>query len=507
MSLHSDAAAGALTHATLNNYLNTCKINEPSTERGNGTIGLTPLALAARNGHADTVRLLLEKGAAVDALSSQLRTPLWIVTARGQGDNRAEIVQLLLRYGADPKYSLPTLQNGSTPLENELRQQKDPDVIQLLVQSGGKTDKVISLAASLGIPEIDTAMGSSKHGSNVLETIVSLIIAVILYIFGWVHNAAIAAGSVLKKYPICGRMDSSMEKKVHEELSPPKTKEEFKKSIGDFVAKHKLGKFFREDSQQLLESIAAKAVELQGDATSTLGQPENSENLIKLALYQPVIYCDDSGSMDPMGNNDGENRIGDQRDLVRRVASICTKIVPDELGVHLRFINNEPDNSDNLRMDEIQNIMDQVRPLGCTEIGTQLRNRILQPLLYSRYNENVKNLKRPLFISIITDGIPYGGSRSPETRNTLRDEIKKCQEYLLENGLPSRTVVFQISQIGSDKHSKEFLQSLREENLENVYITAQQLDSRFRELRDNEKDLEAWLFETLLEPILDKKSG
>lgn len=146
--------------------------------------------------------------------------------------------------------------------------------------------------------------------------------------------------------------------------------------------------------------------------------------------------------MDPMRNDDGENRIGDQRDLVRRVASICTRIVPDELGVHLRFINNEPDNSDNLRIDEIQNIMDQVRPLGCTEIGTQLRNRILQPLLYSRYNENVKNLKRPLFISIITDGIPFGGSRSPETRNTLRDEIKKCQEYLLENGLPSRSKLF-----------------------------------------------------------------
>ncbi|KAF3059672.1 ankyrin repeat protein [Daldinia childiae] len=507
MSLHNDAAAGVLTHATLNNYLNTCKINEPSTENGNGTIGLTPLALAARNGHADTVRLLLEKGAAVDALSSQLRSPLWIVTARGQGDNRAEIVQLLLRYGADPKYSLPTLQNGSTPLENELKQQKDREVIQLLVQNGGKTDNVITLAASLGIPEINDIMEPSKQGVNVLETIVSLILAVILYIFSWVHTAALAARSVLQRYPISGRMERSMVDTVGKGLSPPKTKEDFEKNISDFVAKHKLGKFFREDSQQLLEGIAAKAVELQGDDTSVLGQPENSDNLIKLALYQPVIYCDDSGSMDPMGNNDGENRMGDQRDLVNRVASICTRIVPDELGVHLRFINNEPENIDNLRMDEIQNIMKQVRPLGCTEIGTQLRNRILQPLLYSQYNENVKSLRRPLFISIITDGIPYGGGRSPETRNTLRDEIKKCQEYLLENGLPSRTVVFQISQIGSDKNSKEFLQSLKEENLENVYITAQQLDSKFRELRKNEKDLEAWLFETLLEPILDKKSG
>ncbi|KAI0121863.1 hypothetical protein F4814DRAFT_406799 [Daldinia grandis] len=507
MSLHSDAATGVLTDAALNNYLNTCKINEPSSEQWGGTKGLTPLALAARNGHADIVRLLLEKGAMVDALSSQLRTPLWIVTARGRGDNRAEIVQILLSYGADPNYSISTLQDGSTPLENELKQQKDPDVVRLLVQNGGKTDKVISLAAGLGIPEINAAMGSPKQGGNMLEIIVSLIIAVIYYIFNWVHSAALAAGSVLKKYPISGRMESPMTKEVHKELPQPKTKDEFKKNIAKFVDEHKLGKFFRHDSQQLLEDIAAKAVELQGDPTSVLGQPENSENLIKLALYQPVIYCDDSGSMDTIGNDSRENRIGDQRDLVRRVASICTRIVPDDLGVHLRFINNEPNNSNNLRMDEIQDIMDQVKPLGCTEIGTQLRKRILEPLLYSQYNDRVKNLKRPLFISIITDGIPYGESRSPETRNTLRDEIKKCQEYLLENGLPSRTVVFQISQIGSDKNSKEFLQSLREENLENVYITAQQLDSRFRELRENEKDLEAWLFETLLEPILDRKSG
>ncbi|KAI8963485.1 hypothetical protein F5Y11DRAFT_319384 [Daldinia sp. FL1419] len=513
MSLYSDVSTGILTDASLDNHLNTCKINEPSTEKGNGTFGLTPLAVAAKNGHADIVRLLLEKGAMVDALSSQLRTPLWIVTSRGQGDNRAEIVQLLLRYGANPTYSNPTLQNGSTPLENELKQNKDPEVIQLLVQHGGKTDKSIDLADRLRRREIDEVMVSPEQATNVLEFTVSVILAVIMYIFDWVYNAVLMAGSVLERYPISGRTDDPIMKEIHKELPPPnskdapKTKEDFEKSIGDFVSKHNLGKFFSDDNEHLLENIAARAVEVQRDKTSVLGQPENTENLIKLALYQPVIYCDDSGSMDPMGNNDGEDRMGDQRNLVRRVASICTKIVPDELGVHLRFINSKPANTDNLRMEQIQDIMNQVRPLGCTEIGTQLCDRILQPLLYSRYNDDVKALKRPLFISIITDGVPYGGNRSLETRSTLRDEIKKCQEYLLENGLPPRTVIFQISQIGSDKSSKEFLQSLKEENLENVYITAQQLDSRFRELRDNERALEAWLFETLLEPILDRQSG
>ncbi|KAI1798686.1 hypothetical protein F4811DRAFT_167145 [Daldinia bambusicola] len=505
MSLYNDAATGALTEKALDSYLNTCRINEPSAEEGTGTFGLTPLAVAARYGHADVVRLLLEKGAAVDALSSKLRTPLYIVTDRGQGENRAEIVQILLRYGADPTYSNPILQNGSTPLENELRQQKDPEVIQLLVQSGGKTSKAMDLAESLSRPDIDAAMGSSVKPINAIEMIVRIIIAIILYIFGWAHHAAIATGSFLKAYPIRGYTDDPKAKDVYKELVPKaKTKEDFEKSIGDFVAQHKLGKFFRKGSEKLLESIAAKAVEVQKDETSVLSEPENTENLIKLALYQPVIYCDDSSSMDPRRSH-REDRMGDQRSLVKRVASICTKIVPDNLGVHLRFINYYSNNLDNLKMHDIQNIMAEVQPQGCTEIGTQLRERILQPLLYSQYNDNVKNLTRPLLISIITDGVPKGGPGSPETRDTLRDEIKKCQEYLLENGLPSRTVVFQISQIGSDKNSKNFLQELSEQKPENVYITAHQLDSKFRELRENERDLEAWLFETLLEPILDRQ--
>ncbi|KAI1136480.1 hypothetical protein F5Y05DRAFT_405384 [Hypoxylon sp. FL0543] len=509
MTLYTDAATGSLTGRALDEYLKTQDIDEPSTEDGNSTIGLTPLALAARHGHAEVVRLLLEKGAQVDAPSSQRRTALWLVTSRGQGDNRAEIVNILLNHGANAKYSDPALLDGSTPLENELKQRKDPEVIQLLVQNGGETDAARKLADSLGEPEIDDAMKSTKQRSRLRDAIVSLITSIILFILAWANSAALTgiANKVFNKFQISGTKKSAWTKKIEAEVPQPKTKEEFKKSIGDFVAKHRLGKFFKDDSKQLLEKITAKAVDLQNDDSSVLGQPANTENLVKFALYQPVIYCDDSGSMDPASNYQHEDRMADQRDLVRRISSICTKIVPDELGVHLRFINSEPAQANDLRMTDINRIIDQVKPSGCTEIGTRLRERILKPLLYSQYNDNVKNMKRPLFISIITDGIPYGGPGSPERPNTLRDEINKCQNYLLENGLPLRAVVFQISQIGSDPDSKEFLQRLKDENLENVYITAQSLDSKFHELRQNEKELEAWLFQTLLEPILDTKAN
>ncbi|KAI1076033.1 hypothetical protein F5B20DRAFT_338770 [Whalleya microplaca] len=506
MSLHSDAANGVLTTTALNEYLKTHKIDEPSAETGNGTIGLTPLSLAVRNGHAEVARLLLDNGAEVDALSSQRRTPLWIVTSRGRGDNRAEMVDILLKHRANAKYSDSALQGGSTPLENELKQRRDPEVIQLLVHHDGKTDAATRLAAELRSPEVDDAMKSTQQRSRFRDAIVGLIAALILFILAWANNAALTriADRVFKKFQISGNTDSPMGKKIAAEIPEPKTKEEFKKSIDDFVAKHKLGKFFKSDSKPLLDKITSKALDLQNDDSSVLGQSGNTENLVKFALYQPIIYCDDSGSMTK--NSRGEDRMANQRDLVERIGAICTKIVPDNLGVHLRFINYEPYHANDLGMIDIRNLISQVEPSGFTEIGTHLRQRILEPFLYNQWNDTVKNMKRPLFVSIITDGIPGGPRGSPEQENTLRDEIIKCQNYLLENSLPLRAVVFQISQIGSDPSSKIFLQKLKDENLENVYITSQQLDSKFRELKDNERNLEAWLFQTLLEPILDTGS-
>ncbi|KAI5462816.1 hypothetical protein BGZ63DRAFT_452327 [Mariannaea sp. PMI_226] len=505
MSFYNDAAKGILTQPTLDEYRRASNfdINAPSAEAGNGTLGLTALALAAKNGHMEVVRLLLGSNADPDGLSSQHRTPLWIVTMRGRGDNRAEIVSLLLQYHAKPDYCHNELQNGSTPLVNELKQLKDPEVVRLLVDKNGRTEAAVKLAADLADPEIDDAMLSNQQRSKFRSAIIDLISALILFILAWANSPAMdgIANKVFKKFQIRGNKDSNTAKKIAEEVPEPKSKEEFKESINTFVEKHRLHKFFPANDSPLLETLVSKAVDLQNDDTSVLGQSTNTENLVKFALYQPIIYCDDSGSMHPDYNEQKEDRMADQADLVRRIASICTQVVPEDHGVHLRFINQELPHANDLRLDHIQDLIPKIQPSGPTEIGTNLRNRILEPFLYG------KTMTRPLFISIITDGVPSGPRGSPEKRNTLRDEIIRCQDYLLTNGLPTRSVVFQLSQIGSDPSSKAFLEGLANDpRLENVYVTAQQLDSKFRELRGNERDLEAWLFQTLLTPVLDSRS-
>jgi hypothetical protein len=209
----------------------------------------------------------------------------------------------------------------------------------------------------------------------------------------------------------------------------------------------------------------------------------------------------------PSGAETNVTRMDVQATLVERIASICTRLVPDDLGVHLRFINTKlSTTAENLRMDGIRAQMSRVQAGGSTEIGTNLRQQILDPFVY---NPPGGKMARPLFVSIITDGIP-GGPRgiSPERTDTLKQEILACHKYLRRKGLSDRSVIFQLSQIGSDSHSEEFLQGLREDsNLTGLlYVTAQKLDSQYAQFRHNEDGLEAWLVETLLAPILDANS-
>ena len=190
MTLHSEAAAGDLTRRTLLYYLKECSINETNPKEGK-THGLTPLALAAQNGHVETVRLLLANGANVDALSSKCQTPLWIVTAQGQGRNRAEVVELLLKYKANARYSHPNLRGGSKPLENELVQRKDPEVIQLLVEEKGTTAEAEKLASKLHNPEIDDAMKSTRQRRKRRDATVNLISAFIVFVITAINSPAI----------------------------------------------------------------------------------------------------------------------------------------------------------------------------------------------------------------------------------------------------------------------------------------------------------------------------
>ncbi|KAK0759172.1 hypothetical protein N5P37_008661 [Trichoderma harzianum] len=274
------------------------------------------------------------------------------------------------------------------------------------------------------------------------------------------------------------------------EISQHTTAEEFQASMMQFINDTGLDYFF-EDGNPLLKTIASKAVELQGKTDNLLKEDKDIQDITKLALYQPVFYCDDSGSMKQ------GTRQSDQIDLVRRVARISTLLVPDGFGAGLLFINDKRDMNPKLKAEQVEEIMKTTKLGGKTRIGTQLEQKILKPLIYDVIKAGGK-IERPILISCITDGCASG-----ETRTKFKEAIVSCIEFLTEHDYPTQTVRFQISQIGNDSSAADFLQQLKEDDelTEWLYCTTQRLDEGCREFNENEEDLERWLLQTLMGPI------
>ncbi|HEX5110021.1 MAG TPA: ankyrin repeat domain-containing protein [Vicinamibacterales bacterium] len=97
------AAGGAGTPEPPNNG-----IEEPR-EAQEAMGGLTPLLYAARQGHLEAVRVLLEHGSNVNELSADRTTPLMMAVING----RFDLAMFLLERGADPKIATVA---GGTPL-------------------------------------------------------------------------------------------------------------------------------------------------------------------------------------------------------------------------------------------------------------------------------------------------------------------------------------------------------------------------------------------------------
>jgi ankyrin repeat protein len=89
------------------NGFNPEEINPPVASKG----GLTALLHAARQGHLEAARVLLEGGAPIDEVGAgDATSPLLMATINGQFD----MAMFLLEWGANP--NLPAAGNGATPL-------------------------------------------------------------------------------------------------------------------------------------------------------------------------------------------------------------------------------------------------------------------------------------------------------------------------------------------------------------------------------------------------------
>ncbi|KIM49757.1 hypothetical protein M413DRAFT_6654 [Hebeloma cylindrosporum] len=509
MSMQDSAYNGSLrTQAQFEQY--------PSREldRPGGTIALTPLCAACRGGHLETVKLLLANHANPNIASSYDRTPLYFITEADDdpqrpvpSTTRCAIIRELAsgKGGVKAELDAPCDDEQNTPLMNAIMQGKDRHVIRQLIECGAsitiehpitqKTPK--DLAEDHDLSDcLRTKAETDAAWGKLVDLVVSFVLLVVWYVNSKTMTNVV--GGIVKKYYDISVEDAAVPRNLREQVEP-KSIGEFKSFLDDVVKQDKKFEKFFSPNDPFLTNLATKANALRNDPTTDLGKPENIKHITRLSLYHPFIYCDDSSSMGE------EDRYEYQTQLVTRIARIATKIVPDDMaGVELRFINNAFNSQ--VSAQEIEGAVRGAGPDGTTNIGTNLRKKILEPFVYDLINKPVIAgkafaFRRPLLICIITDGSPY-----PEPANVLLQEIVECKRRLEDKGYDPTAVMFCISQVGTSVEATQFIEALRnEKEIEDVtYCTVGHLESQFKELKGNERALESWLLHVLTKPIMDR---
>ncbi|KAH1386552.1 hypothetical protein KXX50_004235 [Aspergillus fumigatus] len=444
MDIHKDIRTGRLAATGLQQYLETHGINDTDSK------GWTLLATAVRAGHLKMVELLLKQHADPNTKSHGFAPIHLAVTAKAE---RLQIISLLHSAKADLNAQDP---DGNTAIISAIEQTQDDKVIRLLRRLGanldaqgrsGKTAK--QLAESSNNMLVRQAVQPDRPILDRLRTVT------------WIVNVVVGA---------------------------------FRYVVRTFIQKpvYKIFDVFKGRRQAPPQPAQAgpKAAKLKDDPRNKY-KPDQIKDLTRVALYQPVLYCDDSSSMRE------EMRWEAQRELVKRITNIATQLVPEDKGVHLRFINRAEPGWDDLRSEAIEENMT-FEPSGNTQIGTKLRDKILQPFIYDVLNRGIP-LERPYLIMMITDGCP-----TAEAENTLKDVVMECGRKLREKGYERQAVMFQISQIGNDQGADNFLKTLMADESalnEVLRATAEKLDEKYESLRKNERELEEWLLKLLVSPI------
>lgn len=496
--IHQDARAGTLGQRQLLEWIRTGgHINSKDSN------GLTPLCAAAMGGHSRTVQLLLKNGAEVNTASNHGCTPLWFTTRLEDPDRAYSVTDVLLRAGANVTSSSTREMLNTTPLMNAIRCGLGMKVLRLLLAKQTAKD-IASAKKDAAFLKNKTVISALKDPSLVLAPVpsksffVRSVNALLGYLVAVVNK--FTNNALARALGIRGSMNSGPGGTVHEQKVLSATKfdpVEFKKSVVEHLKATGLDKFFPAGSP-FLEKVVKKASNLAKKGNTALARPEHLPGLTQLSLYKPILFCDNSGSMNTA------DRIDSIIEVARRITEIATHLIPDDEGVEIRFLNSDEKEHDlykkygKLRSGEKAAMMVAEADYdGITMLGTVLRDLILTPYVYEPLEKGP--LERPLLISIITDGSPTG-----EDEDELDKAIIECKELLQSKGYDKRVVNFQISQIGDDPEADEFLERLQTDPKikDHIFCTRGKLDEKFKNLGEKDDELEIWLFKTLMGPLL-----
>ncbi|KAF8469942.1 hypothetical protein BDZ91DRAFT_847171 [Kalaharituber pfeilii] len=249
-------------------------------------------------------------------------------------------------------------------------------------------------------------------------------------------------------------------------LAAPKrsleTKEDYLRNLEDLIEKYGLSQFYPRGDARLAYLAQQAADRLKSPYTDGyLDQPEEVAGLTELGLYDNILFCDDSGSMDYDGRKDA------LRTLIGRIAKITNYLDTD--GIDVRFINYHNDSGYNNLAEpaDADTIIRSVPFQGSTPLGTKLMEKVVKPMILSKITSGT--LKKPVLVCIVTDGEP-----NDEPPDSVKRTILECKSSLIHHGYDQNAVLFHIGKVGNSEEAKNFLLSLQQDLSvkKHIHVTA-----------------------------------
>ena len=178
---------------------------------------------------------------------------------------------------------------------------------------------------------------------------------------------------------------------------------------------------------------------------------EVATDVMKLALYDVILYVDDSGSIE-------FEEKGLRKDQLRQILGIVATAAStfDQDGISVRFMNSA-ETGDGIRdAEDVNRLVSRVRFSGLTPLGTNLRSKVVDPMVVQPARAN--RLEKPVLVITITDGQPAG-----EPHGAVGDVIRYAVEETSRTRYGPGAVAFQFSQVGTDQRARDFLGTLDED--------------------------------------------
>ncbi|KAH9877892.1 hypothetical protein J1614_003109 [Plenodomus biglobosus] len=237
----------------------------------------------------------------------------------------------------------------------------------------------------------------------------------------------------------------------------------YKQLLNACIQEKGLQSFYPPNSP-IIEQIAQQAAPKVNEVIQRWRvQKEIANDIVKLALYDIVLYIDDSGSM--QFEEEG-SRIKDLRLILERVSFAATLFDAD--GISIRFMNTDlsglrgqqgrPLQDGVANESQIEEVMRGVQFKGLTPMGTSLRKKVIDEIVLQKAAAG--QLRKPVLVIAITDGQPAGEPQNA-VFDTIRYAFDTLQQRFPQYGRGG--VAFEFAQVGNDEAARKFLSKLDED--------------------------------------------